>query len=444
MTLFRMLVLILLCISPASAQSQAAAPTPRLSVKRLEDVRLLAPVGTPKSMIVYLSDRSGWDATDDSLAGALRDDGSIVLGVDLSTYAKALDEASGVCLYVVGEITDLSQTAQRQLGVQTYLPPIVAGRGEGATFAYAALADAPVNTLGGAVAMGFANRLTLRLPFCRGATAAKTTDGAAYRYAFDRDMPEPAKLFVSDSDLEAVTKDAAPQSAISVEASDTDDSSTQLVQAVSVLADAIEPFGSLSAIDLPATTAPKAVAIFVSGDGGWRDIDKTMGEWFSTQGIHVIGVDALHYFWSKRTPEELAADVTTLIGDVDPDGRLPVLLLGYSFGADTLPFAYPLLPKPIRDRTRVIGLLAAGKTTSFQVTISGWLGIDDAGYDIPQAIAALPADRVLCIYGRQDDDSSCPDLASTGVTVVGTDGGHHFDGDYHSLADKILHAAHLP
>ena len=71
-------------------------------------------------------------------------------------------------------------------------------------------------------------------------------------------------------------------------------------------------------MDLPSTTSPKAIAILVSGDGGWRDIDKSMGEWLSTKGVHVVGLDSLHYFWSKRTPEELAADIAKLVKDADP------------------------------------------------------------------------------------------------------------------------------
>jgi type IV secretory pathway VirJ component len=149
----------------ASAQSTAPATTATVTAGRLENVRLLAAEGAAKAMVVYFSDRAGWTAADDATAAALRKDGDVVLGVDLAAYAQALDKADGECLYVVGEITDLAQTAQRQLDIQTYLPPIVVGRGEGATFAYAALADAPATTLGGAVASGFANRLTLRLPF---------------------------------------------------------------------------------------------------------------------------------------------------------------------------------------------------------------------------------------------------------------------------------------
>lgn len=418
--------------APHSSASQS------VTFERLQNVPLWAPQGTPKAMVVYFSDGSGWGAMDEANAEALQGAGNVVLGVDMSRYAKELDKDDGDCLYVVGEITELAQTAQRQLDIQTYLPPIVVGIGEGATFAYAALADAPDNTLGGAVGVDFKNRLTLRLPFCPGATARKTRDGGAYAYAFDITMPEAAMLLVDPEAVDDIRRQAAAQKAITIAPLDRENQTSQIISTVAAISDVIEPFGQLPAIDLPSTKPPKAVAVLVSGDGGWRDLDKTVGEWLSTQGVHVVGLDALHYFWAKRTPQELATDVATLIAAADPKAELPVMLIGYSFGAETLPFAFPLLPKTLQDRTKVIGLLAPGQTTSFQITISGWLGIDDSGYHVPAAIAALPADRVICIYGKDDDDSACTDPSVKKTTVLTTDGGHHFDGDYTRIAQKFL------
>ncbi len=426
---------VLLAFCAAAAPAPAARPA---AAGRLENNARFPPGGQPAAMVGFLSDRAGWSGEDDRIVQALRSDGSVVLGVDFSLYAKALDADDGECLYVVGEITDLAQTAQRQLGIQTYLPPIVAGRGEGATFAYAALADAPANTLGGAVAAGFENRLMLRLPFCPGATATKSDDGASYSYAYDIALSEPAVLLVAEADADRMTSAVTERPEITVDVLDPADTAGQVASAVSSLVSTMQPFGDLPAVDLPSTTPPRAVAILVSGDGGWRDLDKTIGEWLSTQGIHVVGLDALRYFWSKRTPEELARDTEKLLRRVDPKGALPVMLIGYSFGADTIPFAFPLLSKPLQDRTRVIALMAPGLSTSFQVTISGWLGIDDSGYDIPPAIARLPAAKVVCVYGREETDTACLDPALKGATIVATEGGHHFDGDYETLAQRFL------
>ncbi|WP_442578625.1 virulence factor family protein [Mesorhizobium sp. ASY16-5R] len=422
----------------APAFAQAAAPGAQtVSAGRLENIPIHAPDSPPTALVVYLSDRGGWQASDDAAVDALTAQGDLVLAVDLARYAEKLDADTGECLYVVGEITDLAQTAQRQLDIQTYLPPILAGSGQGATFAYAALADSPANTLGGAVASGFVNRLDLKLPFCPGASSKKRDDGG-YSYGFDIDVPAPAYLFVPSDALDDAMNRVHARQDITVDAVDVGGEPAQIADAVAQIDDAEQPFGDLPAVDLPAEGTPKAVAVLVSGDGGWRDLDKSIGEWLSTQGVHVVGLDALHYFWAKRTPQELATDIAEILKEADPDQKLPVMLIGYSFGADTIPFAYPLLPKPLQDRTKLIALMAPGQTTSFQVTISGWLGIDDSGYQIVPAIAALPAANVICVYGEDEDDSACPDPALKDTTVVKTSGGHHFDGNYEALGQQFL------
>ncbi|MBS9720652.1 virulence factor family protein [Tianweitania sp. BSSL-BM11] len=433
------LVFALLCGCSGSAFAQTTplpAPVAKLTASRLEEIPVYRPAGRVKAIVVYISDKSGWSEKDDEAVQALLGNDDAVLAVDFAHYAANLDADDGECLYVVGEITDLAQAAQRQLNLQTYRQPVIVGTGEGATFAYAAIADSPVNTLGGAVGSGFANRLNLRLPFCPGASSKRLEDGG-FSYGFDSTLPNDAHLFVADADVAQIESDAEAQDRITVSALD-DDPIEQIVEAVSELSGAAHPFGDLPAVDLPSDDTPKALAILVSGDGGWRDLDKTIGDYLSTQSIHVVGLDSLHYFWAKKNPNELSRDLAAIINEADPTHDLPIMLIGYSFGADTIPFAYPLLPQDIQDRTKVLALMAPGQHTSFQVTVSGWLGIDDSGYDIVPAIAKLPADRVICLYGEEEDDAACPDPALKAVTVVKTEGGHHFDGNYEAIAQRFL------
>lgn len=429
--------------APALAQEQAqgaASSPPTVTAGDLEQIPIFAPATTPpKAMVVYFSDRSGWSSSDDAAVAALKASGDVVLAVDFSKYATTLDKGDGDCTGGLGDIFDAAQTAQRQLGIQTYLPPIVVGAGEAATFAYATLSGAAPNMLGGVVGAGFANRLGLRLPICSAAKPSRTSDGKAYQYGFEKKLPNSAALLVAPELYSKIDKLAdARGDDVDVSELDSANLPEQIAKEVADLARVARPFGDLPAIDLPASTKPRALAILISGDGGWRDLDKTIGEWLATQGVHVVGLDALHYFWSKRTPDALARDIAFLVDAADPDDNLPIMLIGYSFGADTIPFAFPLLPKAVQDRTRLFGLLAPGQTTSFQVTIGGWLGIDDSGYAITPAIAALPAARVICVYGEEDDDSACADRSLGKATIVKTSGGHHFDGNYTAIARRFL------
>lgn len=431
---------ICLTASPLRADPPAPTNTTTVSAGLLDSIPITQPtVSPPKAMVIYLSDRSGWQPTDDAIVSALKASGAVVLSVNFATYADKLDKDDGDCADVVGDIVDAAQNAQRQLGIQTYLPPIVVGTGEAATLAYAALSTAPANTLGGVVGAGFTNRLSLKKAVCEATKPVKTADGQAYSYGFDDKLPGTATLLVGRELFKTIDKAADPSGdKVSVEELEIESIPSQVAHEVADLASVARPFGDLPAVDIPASTTPRALCILISGDGGWRDLDKTIGEWLATQGVHVVGLDALHYFWAKKTPEALAKDIAFLADAADANDNLPLMLVGYSFGADTIPFAYPLLPKALQDRTRVIGLLAPGPSTSFQITIGGWLGINDTGYDVTPAIAKLPPDRVMCVYGSEDDESACADRSVSKTTIVKTTGGHHFDGDYIGIAKRFL------
>ena len=101
--------------------------------------------------------------------------------------------------------------------------------------------------------------------------------------------------------------------------------------------------GNLPVIEVPARAgAPPTdlLAIILSGDGGWAGLDKEVAQALAEHGIPVAGLDSLRYFWSARTPQRLAGDIDRMIRYyLEHFGKQRVLLIGYSQGADVLPFA---------------------------------------------------------------------------------------------------------
>ncbi|SEP69600.1 virulence protein (VirJ) [Faunimonas pinastri] len=201
-----------------------------------------------------------------------------------------------------------------------------------------------------------------------------------------------------------------------------------------------------STVDVPAVgpdaAHPKALAVIYSGDGGWADLDKTIGDWMSHQGIHVVGVDAMETFWTSREPPTVADDLKSIVATADPTGKLPIMIIGYSYGADVFPFAWNLVDPAIKDRVKLIALLAPEHKVGFHVSIEGWIGIEDGDHDVLPAVQTLPLDRVLCVYGEEDsDDTICTEPSVTSkMEVIKTTGGHHFDENYEALGAHILDA----
>lgn len=206
----------------------------------------------------------------------------------------------------------------------------------------------------------------------------------------------------------------------------------------------INPFGTpsvpMAVVEVPATAANETVTIFYSGDGGWRDLDRTIAEDMAKQGYPVVGVDTLRSFWSRKTPEQATDDlVRTLDYYRKVWGAKSFVLAGYSFGADILPPIYNRLPPSDKESVRLMVFLAIGKQIDFEIQVSGWLGQSSGELPMVPELLRLPADKVLCIYGQKEKaETACMDIAHTEADLLELPGGHHFDEDYPKLSRLIL------
>jgi type IV secretory pathway VirJ component len=204
------------------------------------------------------------------------------------------------------------------------------------------------------------------------------------------------------------------------------------------------PDASLPLVDLPVDRQSDVMAILFSGDGGWADLDRTIAEDLQRDGMPVVGWDSLKYFWAQKTPDQTAKDLADVMSTyLQRWHASKVLLIGYSLGANVLPFAYNRLPEGLKQHVTRIALLAIEAKTYFQVDVDGWLqpGPSDEKLPIEPEVAKIPPALVLCVYGADEKHTGCPGLAAQGVTIIRTSGSHHFDGDYKALEKRILEAA---
>ena len=201
----------------------------------------------------------------------------------------------------------------------------------------------------------------------------------------------------------------------------------------------------MSVDDLPLLELPVAsnvsdtFAILLSGDGGWSALDKAVARELNAHGIAVVGWDSLHYFWDARTPAGAARDLDRVMRHYAHSWRKSrVLLLGYSQGADTLPFMINRLPADTARLVRATVLIGMGAEAFFEVHVSHWIGTPKGGMPTRPEVTSGRLGPVLCIHGQGDDDSACEELRGTGVRAVALAGGHHFDGDYAAVAAAIV------
>lgn len=431
----------LLALAMAGARVDAArADAPNFSGGLIPDPKVKLPDGQATST-VFLFSNGAWGDQDDALATRLRDDGAAVVGVDTNAYFAALDASGKGCVYLVADFERLGHEIQRATGTEVFRPPVIAGAGVAGALVLDILSQTPADTLSSAVSVDPAAGIPLQTPLCTKAQRSDGPAGAAYALPSG---PLPAVLTVvqsTDAAPDVATRTAALSKAgTEFEARTvTDDITIAFEDAVSAAVSELALGDDTSVVELPATVKHNAMAIVLSGDGGWRDIDKTLAGILQDKGIPTVGLDTLRWFWKARTPEETAEEITQLIDAYSETwGVDHVLLIGYSFGAGVIPAAVLAMPPEEQAKLVQISLLAPQNQVDWEISVTGWLGgATDSATPIAGPLAALPLDRVQCIYGQAESESACPSLEGTAAEIISTSGGHHFDGDYPKLAEKI-------
>ena len=374
-----------------------------------------------------------------SLAGA----GALAVGVDTDVYLARVASKEAPCDQLVGDVEGLSRQLQREHGGAEYFFPILTGVGKGGALAGAILAQTPPATLGGAVSLD---------PWA----VVQTSHGFCTRFPSDGVEPRhwrvpilnrfwsvaltPATPGITRAHFETLQALSPDLEVQTLSARRPDQTLASLV-APHLVQDDFSRVGGLPLIELPASKPSGLMAVFLSGDGGWRDIDKTIAENLQSLGVSVVGWDSVRYFWQSKTPQQTAADLSAVILDYSAKWHADkVALIGFSFGADTLPFAYDRLRPSLKQHVAMISLLSLGRAADWEIRVVGWLGAGPSAQATPlaPAIKDIPGKMIQCFYGDQDSGSYCPDLVKQGAEVIEKKGIHHFDGNYVFMAHQIL------
>lgn len=201
-------------------------------------------------------------------------------------------------------------------------------------------------------------------------------------------------------------------------------------------------------LELPAQPPPagEVFAVFLTGDGGWAALDRAVSARLERAGVPVVGWNARSYFWTRRTPEEAAADLGRVIRRFRTEWRRQrVIVVGYSRGADVLPFLVNRLTAEERGMLQLVALLGPGRTIDFEFHLTDLLSDPNprTALPVPPEVAKLRGLPLLIIHGATDDSSSAGEIAPDVGRSEEVPGDHHFNHDYDKLAGLILDAAGL-
>ncbi|GAC1627614.1 MAG: virulence factor family protein [Nevskia sp.] len=457
-----------------AAKAEGAAPAvpgkdETLSHGRFRDVTIYRPEGTPKSFVMFLSGDGGWNLGVVSMAKTLVAKGALVAGINTPKLLAEMEKDGADCVYPDGDLENLSHFIQAYYKLPTYLAPLIVGYSSGATLAYASLVQAPEDTFAGALTLGFCPDLNLHKPLCKGSGIefAKRSDGTGVDFLAAKKLGDPwitlhgaidqvcdvpaTRAFVAKVPKAEFVELPKVGHGFSVPTNWEAQYEAAFAKLTSVTSPKTVPpppasLSGLPVIEIPAKAgAPTSdvFALLISGDGGWAGIDKEVAASLSAKGIPVVGIDSLRYFWTPRTPEVLAADVEKILRYyLSAWKKSRALFIGYSQGADVLPFALSRLSPATRAQVAEAAVMGLSDDALFEFHLASWVGAADEGLPTRPEIARLKnvigGMPLLCIYGEDDGEALCPKLDAAQVRIVKLKGGHHFGGDYDRVAQEII------
>ncbi|HKJ33279.1 MAG TPA: AcvB/VirJ family lysyl-phosphatidylglycerol hydrolase [Balneolales bacterium] len=422
----------------------------------------------PEHVVLFISGDGGWNKGVIDMARDLAAKNSLVIGIDIPRYLHSLNHSKEKCLYPAADFESLSQYVQKKLQLSTYHIPVLVGYSSGATLVYAILSQTPPNTFKGGISLGFSPDIAVNKPFCRGTGLKQKKDKNNGEYDLLPSNKVHLPWTVIQGEIDKVCSPKAAQKFVQ-QASDAslvplpgvghgfsipEHWKPEFISAYEkilqknevILTPKISSLKDLPIEEVPATNSNNdLLAVILSGDGGWASIDQGLSKTLSSAGISTVGLNSLRYFWKRRTPEGASADLERIIRYyLAKWHKQKILLIGYSLGADVLPFMVRRLPSDLKKRTELITFLSPSATVDFQFHLSYWLGGGNRKTDLhvlPE-IQKLQGIPLLCFYGDDEKDSICKQMSPDLAKVIALTGGHHYDGNYQQIAEYIMKDIH--
>jgi type IV secretory pathway VirJ component len=426
-----------------------------LSVARFGKVYVYKQSVVPGNIVIMISGDAGWKYGVIEFAKSFAEKNTVVVGVDILRYYKELRSGNENCFMVASDFVELATAVERKYNFTGYIPPVIMGYSSGATLVYGILAQARAGTFIGGISLGFCPEIDLPKKLCQtnGLSEKIITNGKSYLLQPDSRLGNPWIVlqgkkdkicnFDSVADFVKKTIDAEfiPIPETGHDFSKLADFMPKWKAAYNKLitkyledqskAITSKFFGNIpfSIIKEKVKVSSAPAALFFSGDGGWFSFEQAIAERLGSYGIPTIGIDTKKYFWNRKTPEKVASDMTEILNYYGKEwGKTQFIIIGYSQGAEIVPFLVTRFPDYLKSKIVSVLLLSPETTTDFEIHITNMLGLGSRKntYSVIDEINKLLNINTICIFG-ENEKSPVPNLLKgTSVKIVVIPGDHHY------------------
>jgi type IV secretory pathway VirJ component len=188
------------------------------------------------------------------------------------------------------------------------------------------------------------------------------------------------------------------------------------------------------------TDPSKPLIFYISGDGGLNNsFSSALVKKLNGLGYPVVGLNAKTYFWTKKDPQKAANDISKILNQYMAEWKCKnFVMVGYSFGADVMPFLENRLPAILMPGNKHTILMSPSKTTDFEIHLLSMIGLNgNDGESVLKEIQRMKG-PVTIFFGSDEDDFPVEEIRQNNVRSLKLPGGHHYDGNVDEVVRQIV------
>jgi type IV secretory pathway VirJ component len=180
--------------------------------------------------------------------------------------------------------------------------------------------------------------------------------------------------------------------------------------------------------------------LYISGDGGFNNFSTGLCTAINKSGYSITALSAKSYFYDKKTPEQAVADITAYLQKQFQNRKNQQLVLaGYSFGSDVIPFIANKLPGSIKQKLISVVLLSPSTSTDFEIHWLDMLGVSKKrSMDVMAEINKMDFIKLVAIVGSNENIFPVKDIKLKNYIKETLPGDHHFDGNTDKVAKTMM------
>lgn len=181
------------------------------------------------------------------------------------------------------------------------------------------------------------------------------------------------------------------------------------------------------------------LVFYISGDAGFSTFTKNLSEQIFNDGYDVYALNTKSYFWNEKTGQQSADDFSTYLETLFKERtNQDLVIVGYSFGADALPFFYDKIPAVTKNRIKKVILIDPSAHGDLKISLANYISEAGRWETIPKLNQWENANVALVLSGFAQSHYPYHNVKLPHMKIYTLPGNHRFNDDYNTLAKTMI------